>query len=293
VRATSVNAGDWHMLRADPFLMRLGFGLFKPKFGILGADVAGIVEAAGAEVTQFQPGDTVFGDVSGCGFGAFAEYVCAKSSALVRMPANLGFEAAAGAPAAAVTALQGLRDKGRIQAGERVAINGASGGVGTFAVQWAKHFGAEVTAVCSTRNVEQVRELGADHVVDYTQVDFTAAGEQFDLIIGANGDRSIFDYKRALRPGGRYVSTGGSLKQFLQAGLLGPVISWTSGKTMMDFLVKPSGADVAFVAAAIDAGALKVVIDRRYPFAELPEAIRYVEGGHARGKVVVTMADAI
>ena len=197
VHAASANAGDWHLLRGEPFPVRLMFGLLKPRHKILGADVAGRVAAVGRNVSEFQPGDEVFGDISVCGFGAFAEYVCVTENALVLKPANLSFEEAAAAPAAAVTALQGLR-KGQIQPGQKVLVNGASGGVGTFAVQIAKSFGTDVTGVCSTRNLDRVRSIGADHVIDYTREDFTQNGRRYDLILAANGYHSIGDYK--LRP---------------------------------------------------------------------------------------------
>jgi len=197
VHAVAVNAGDQLLLRGHPFLLRMNSGLLKPKHKILGADVAGRIEAVGRNVTQFQPGDEVFGDLSACGRGAFAEYVCVPENVLALKPSNVTFEEAATVPVSAVTALQGLRDKGQIQPGQKVLINGASGGVGTFAVQIAKAFGTEVTAVYSTRNVEMVRSLGADHVIDYTQADFTHNGQRYDLILAANGYHSIFDYKRA------------------------------------------------------------------------------------------------
>src|SRR5690348_4575170 len=210
VLAASVNAGDWHLLRAKPFLMRLmGYGLLKPKHTILGSDIAGRVEAVGRNVTQFQPGDEVFGNTAEYGFGCFAEYVSVPENALVLKPTNLSFEEAAAVPQAALTALQGLRDTGHIQKEQTVLINGASGGIGTFAVQIAKAFGARVTAVCSTRNLDIVRSIGADHVIDYTRADFTRNGQQYDLILAANGYHSISDYKRALRPTGTYVTTGG------------------------------------------------------------------------------------
>src|SRR5436305_8596144 len=210
VYAASVNAADWHLLRGKPFLMRLmGFGLLKPKHKILGAAMAGRVEAVGRNVKQFQPGDEIFGDVSKCGWGAFAEYVCAREDALALKPANVTFEEAAAVPLAAVTALQGLRAKGQIQPGQKVLIHGASGGVGTFAVQIAKSFGAEVTGVCSTRNVDMVRSIGADHVIDYTQEDFTKSGQRYDLILEMGGNRSLADLRRVLTPGGTLVLVGG------------------------------------------------------------------------------------
>lgn len=229
VHAASVNAADWHIVRADPFLARFATGLLKPKHTIPGADVAGRIEAVGKSVTQFRPGDEVFGDLSACGWGAFAEYVCAHENALVLKPATVPFEQAAAVSLAAVTALQGLRDKGQIKAGQKVLINGASGGVGTFAVQIAKAFGAEVTGVCSSSKMEMVRALGADHVVDYTQEDFTRSGQHYDLILAANGNRSLFDYRRALSPRGSYVTTGGSMTQLFQAMLLGPLMSMAGG----------------------------------------------------------------
>lgn len=292
VQAASVNAADWHLLRADPFLIRLGSGLLKPKHTILGADIAGRVEAVGKSVTQFQPGDEVFGDISACGWGGFAEYVCAREAALVLKPANLSFEQAAAVPMAAVTALQGLRDKGQIRSGQKVLINGASGGVGTFAVQIAKSFGAEVTAVCSTRKVDMVRSIGADHVIDYTQVDFARNGQHYDLILAANGNRSISDYQRALTPKGTYVMTGGATAQMFQAMLLGPWLSRNSNQTMGNVLAKPNQQDLAFLKGLLEAGKVVPVIDRRYPLHEVPAALRYLEAGHAQGKVAITVASA-
>ncbi|MGI8650144.1 MAG: NAD(P)-dependent alcohol dehydrogenase [Rubrobacter sp.] len=289
VHSASVNAADWHILRADPFLIRLAMGLLKPKHEILGADVAGRVEAVGKNVTRFQPGDEVFGDLSGCGFGGFAEYVCASEDALALKPANVSFEEAAAAPLAAFTALQGLRDKGQVQPGQKVLINGASGGVGTFAVQIAKSFGAEVTGVCSTGKMDMVRSIGANHAIDYTQEDFTKNGRRYDLILAANGYHPISDYKRALSPEGIYVMVGGSGAQMYQAMLLGPLASMAGSKKMGNLLAKPNKKDLALLAELLEIGNVKPVIDRRYPLAEVPEAIRYLEEGHARGKVVITV----
>ncbi|NIO44933.1 MAG: zinc-binding dehydrogenase [Candidatus Dadabacteria bacterium] len=290
VHAASVNAADWHILRGKPFFLRLmGNGLLKPKNKILGADIAGRVEAVGRNVKQFQPGDEVFGDISECGFGGFAEYVCARENALVLKPASMTFEEAAAVPLAAVTALQGLRDKGQIQPGQKVLINGASGGVGTFAVQIAKSFGAEVTGVCSTRKLDMVRSIGADQVIDYTQEDFTKSGQRYDLILDVAGYRSIFDYKRALSPKGIYVMVGGSMAQFFQAMLLGPWISMTGSKKMRGFVTKPNKKDLVFMKELFEAGKVVPVIDRRYPLSEVAEALRYLEEGHARGKVVITV----
>jgi NADPH:quinone reductase-like Zn-dependent oxidoreductase len=289
VYAAAVNAADWHLLTADIFLVRLNVGLLKPKHQILGADVAGRVEAIGRNVTQFQPGDEVFGDLSLSGRGTFAEYVCAREDALVAKPANLTFEEAAAVPLAAVTALQALRDKGQIQPGQKVLINGASGGVGTYAVQLAKAFGAEVAAVCSTRNVDLVRSLGADHVIDYTQADFTKQGQRYDLILAANGYHPIWAYKRTLTPKGRYVMTGGSMAQFGQAVLLGPLLSITGNNKMGNMLARPNQRDLGYIKELLEAGKVKPVIDRRYPLREVPEAIRYLGEGHAKGKVVITV----
>jgi NADPH:quinone reductase-like Zn-dependent oxidoreductase len=292
VHAASVNAADWHLLRGKPFLMRLmGFGLLKPKHTILGAAMAGRVEAVGRNVTQFQPGDEIFGDLTKSGFGSFAEYMCAREDALALKPANVTFEQAAAVPLAAVTALQGLRAKGQIQLGQQVLIYGAGGGVGTFAVQIAKAFGALVTAVCSTRNVDMVRSLGADHVIDYTQEDFTKNGQRYDFIFAVNGYHSIFDYKRALSPKGVYVMIGGSMAAMVQAMLLGPVISMTGRQKMGSMgVAKPNQKDLGFMKELLEAGKVKPVIDRWYPLGETAEALRYLEAGHAQGKVVITVA---
>lgn len=289
IHAASANAADWHLLRGDPFLLRLGYGLLKPNNTILGADIAGRVEAVGNNVTQFQPGDEVFGDISGCGLGGFAEYVSVPEHAVISKPASMTFEEAAAVPMAAVTALQGLRDKGQIQPGQKVLIHGASGGVGTFAVQIAKAFRAEVTAVCSTRKVDLVRSIGADHVIDYTQEDFTKNGQRYDLILAANGNRSMFAYKRALAPTGRYVVTGGSMAQLFQAMLLGPLLSTAGRQNMGNVLARPNQKDLACMKELLEAGKVIPVIDRCYPLSETAEAIRYLEAGHARGKVVITV----
>ena len=289
VHAAATAAGDWHLLRADPFLVRLMYGLLTPKYKILGADVAGRVEAVGRSVTQFQPGDEVFGDLSRCGFGAFAEYVAAPESAFALKPTNLTFAEAAAVPVSAVTALLGLRE-GNIQAGQQVLINGASGGVGTFAVQIAKAFGAEVTAVCSTSKVAMVRALGADHVIDYTQEDFTKNGERYELIMAANGYQPLSAYQRALTPQGRYVMTGGATAQMFEAMLLGAWRSKKGGQKLGNILVKPSQTDLQVMKELIEAGKVKPVIDRCYPLPGVPDAIRYVEAGHAKGKVVITVA---
>ncbi len=288
VHAASTGAWDWHTLRADPFLVRLmGGGLLKPKNKILGADTAGQVEAVGVNVKQFQPGDEVFGE---SGSGAFAEYVCVTEDKLALKPANISFEEAAAVPIAAVTALQGLRDKGQIQPGQKVLINGASGGVGTFAVQIAKSFGADVTAVCSTRNLDMARSIGADEIIDYTQEDFTQNEQRYDLILAVNGYHPISDYKRALSPKGIYVCAGGTMAQIFQALLLGPLISMNGSKKLGSMGVeKPNQKDLVFMKDLLEAGKVVPVIDRRYPLSEVPEALRYLEEGHARGKVVITV----
>jgi NADPH:quinone reductase-like Zn-dependent oxidoreductase len=290
VHAASVNAGDWHYLRGTPWLFRLAAGLLKPKNIFLGADLAGRVEAVGKNVSQFQPGDAVFGDLSACGRGTFAEYVCASENALVLKPANLSFEEAAAVPVAAVTALQSLQSRTAIQSGQKVLINGASGGVGSFAVQIAKAFGAEVTAVCSTRNLDRMQSIGADYVIDYSKEDFTQNGQQYDFILAANGYRPFSDYKRVLNPGGTYVMSGGATAQMFEAMLMGPLASMTGDKKMGNVMAKPNKADLAFMKELLEAGKVKPLIDRAYPLSEAAEAIRYLEAGHAQGKVVITVA---
>ena len=287
IYAASVNAYDWHFLTADIFLIRLmGGGLLKPQNTRLGADIAGRVETIGGNVKQFQPGDDVFGDV---GHGGFAEYVSVPESALMLKPTNLSFEEAAAVPMAAVTALQGLRDEGQVQSGQKVLINGASGGVGTFAVQIAKLFGAEVTAVCSTRNLDQAHSIGADHVIDYTREDFTQNGQQYDLILAANGYHPLSAYKRALTSKGIYVMAGGSMVQIFQAMLMGSWMSETGGRKMGGVSAKMDQKDLGSIKELIEAGKVKPVIDRRYPLSEAAEALRYLGEGHARGKVVITV----
>lgn len=284
VHAASVNAADWHLLRGEPFLVRFAFGLTKPKNGLLGGDVAGLVEAVGKDVTRFKPGDEVFGEIPP---GSFAEYACARAELLAPKPARLSFEEAAAVPMAALTALQGLRDKGRIQPGQRVLIHGASGGVGTFAVQIAKALGADVTAVCSATKMDLARSLGADHVIDYAREDVTRGKQRYDLILVANGDRSPSDYKRALGPRGVLVVAGGSMKQLFRAMLFSPFMSRSDGQKLFVLAAKANQKDLAFVAQLIEDGKVAPVIDRRYPLPQAPDAIRYVEAGHARGKVVI------
>jgi len=288
VRAASITFGDLAAVKGEPAIARLSLGLKEPKIKTPGKDVAGVVEAVGPNVKQFKPGDEVFGDLSESGWGAYAEYVSVSENALVQKPANITFEAAAAVPESAVVALQGLQDKGDIQSGQKVLIYGASGGIGTFAVQIAKSFGAEVTGVCSTRNLEMIRSLGADHVIDYTKEDFTQNGVQYELIVATAGYRSIFDYKRALAPGGRYVATGGEMAQIFQPMLLGPLVS-SGGRKMTNLAMKPDKEDLTYVKELIEAGKVTPVIDKSYPLSELPEALRYYSEGRSRGKVVVTV----
>jgi len=284
--AASVNPLDSFIMRGPLFFLPVIGALLKPKHQILGSDIAGRVVAVGRQVKQFQPGDAVFG---GKGSGGFAEYACVIEDKLAGKPANVSFENAAAVPIAAITALQGLRDKGRIQRGHKVLVDGASGGVGTFAVQIAKSLGAEVTAVCSTRNVDRARSIGADHVIDYTRDDFTQSGRRYDLILGANAHHSIFDYRRALSPDGIFVMVGGGWVQILQAMLLGPVLSRIGSKKMRFFIAKLNTKDLAFLKDLLEAGKVVPVIDRRYPLSDAAEAIRYREEGHAQGKVVITV----
>jgi NADPH:quinone reductase-like Zn-dependent oxidoreductase len=283
VHAASANAYDWRHLRADPFLIRLmGAGLLTPKHKILGADMAGHVEAVGGTVKQFRPGDEVFGEGS---YGGFAEYACADENRFVLKPANLTFEEAAAVPMAALTALQGLRDKGRIQAGQKVLINGASGGVGTFAVQIAKSFETEVTGVCSTTKMDLVRSIGADHAIDYTREDITENKQKYDLIFDIAAFRSILKYKRIMSPGGNYVQAGGSMARIFQLMF----ISKTGAKNMRLIVGKMIQKDLLFIAELMTAGKVKSIIDKRYPLNETAEALRYLEEGRARGKVVITV----
>ncbi|MCB8935376.1 MAG: NAD(P)-dependent alcohol dehydrogenase [Anaerolineae bacterium] len=290
IHAASVNAYDWHLLRADPFLVRLSMGFFRPRNPMLGADVAGQIVAIGRDVTQFKPGDEIYGDLSACGNGGFAEYVAVPEKYVARKPASLTFEQAAAVPMAAVTALQGLRDVGSVQPGHKVLINGASGGVGTFAVQIAKALGAEVTAVCSTSKIDLTQSLGADHVIDYAKEDFTRNGRQYDLILAVNGDRSLGDYERVLMPNGTYAMVGGSNSQIFQALLRGPIKSRSGGKRFTTVSAKPNQADLEVMNDLIETGRVRPVVDRCYPLSETAEALRYVEAGHARGKVVITIA---
>ena len=285
VIAASANPLDWHRMRGQPFLVRMGEGLRKPKNQKLGADIAGRVDAVGKNVTEFKPGDEVFG----VGSGGFAEYALAGKSKLALKPVNLSFEAAAAVPVAAFTALQGLRDTGQIQAGQKVLVNGASGGVGTFAVQIAKAFGAEVTGVCSTPKLDMIRSIGADHVVDYTREDFTRNGQQYDLIYDAVGNRSVFAYRRALSSQGKCIIAGfTSLPRLLEYMILGSLVSKSGGKQIIgQGLASTAQENLLAIKALLETGKVVPVIDRCYPLSETAGAIRYLETGHASGKVII------
>jgi NADPH:quinone reductase-like Zn-dependent oxidoreductase len=295
VRAVSVNPLDWHFMEGIPYIARpLAFGFLKPSVTRLGVDYAGSVEAVGKNITEFKPGDEVYGNR----FGAFAEHVVASDKALALKPTNLTFEQAASIPVAAITALQALRDNGKIQPGQKVLINGASGGVGTFAVQIAKSFGAEVTGVCSGRNVEMVRSLGADHVIDYTREDFTKRAERYDLILDNVGNQPLSGFRRVLTPTGKYVAIGGGgvtdsrwtgpLIGVMKMLMLKPFVTQEMRMMLSDMNKK----DLAILADLIQSGKVKPVIDRTYPYSQLPEAMRYLEEGHARGKVVINVGDS-
>jgi NADPH:quinone reductase-like Zn-dependent oxidoreductase len=301
VHAASLNAADFEYLRGA-WSARFG-GLLRPRHKILGSDVAGQIEAVGRNVKQFRPGDEVWGDLSLLGYGAFAEYVCVPENALRLKPAGMTFEQAAAVPSAGVVALQNLRgvgstarslllsDKGEIQPGQKVLINGAGGGVGTFAVQIAKSHGAEVTGVDSASKLDMLRSIGADHVIDYAQEDFTKNGQHYDLILDVVGSRSILDYRRALSPKGIFVCVGGSLATILQAFSLAPLISMTGSEKMGIVMWKPNNReDLAILAELFAAGKVVAVIDRRYPLSDVPTALQYLEEGHAKGKVVITVA---
>jgi len=285
VRAASINGADRVLMRGKPFVVRFGMGLSRPRHHILGFDLAGHVEAVGSGVTQFRVGEDVFGASN---FGAFAERACVDEERLVPKPAGVSFEEAAATPTAGYTALQGLR-KGGIGAGQEVLVEGASGGVGTFAAQIAKAYGANVTAVCSTRNVEMVRALGASRVIDYRREDFTRDGRRYDLILAANAYRPLSDYRRALKPGGRYVMTGGGGVQILQVMLLGTLVSMTSSQRMGNIMAVATKNDLVLLAELLEAGKIKPVIERTVALRDIPDAIRYLENEHARGKIVVSV----
>ena len=289
IHAVSINDWDWQLLQGIPFVNRLMAGLLKPtKINILGCDIAGQVKAVGKNVKQFRAGDEVFGDLSGCGFGGFAEYVCANENALALKPDAMTFEQAAATPQAGLLALQGLREKGELQPGQKVLINGASGGAGTFAIQIAKSFGAEVTGVCSTKKMDFVRSVGADHVIDYTQEDFTKNGQHYDRILDMQAHHSIFDCRRSLSTKGVYLLVGGTDARAFQAILLGPLISMI-GSRKMGLLLHKANKDLALMQALFEAGKVVPVIDRLYPLSETAEAMRYFGEGHKKGKVVITL----
>jgi NADPH:quinone reductase-like Zn-dependent oxidoreductase len=289
IYAAAITQGDLIIMKGA-LVTRFFSGLKEPKHKIPGKEMAGRVEAVGGSVTQFKPGDEIFGNLYVCGLGAFGEYACVPESAIALKPSNISFEEAAAVAESAVVALQGLRDHGKIKPGQKVLINGASGGVGSFAVQIAKSFGAEVTAVCSTRNLAITRSIGADFVIDYTQEDFTKNGQRYDLILSANGHHSLSDYQRALCPDGIFVMTGGSGAQLAQVMLQGPWISMTRSQKMSNMMLKPNKTDLVSMKELLEAGKVKPVIDRCYPLSEVPAALRYLAEGHAQGKVVITVA---
>ncbi|MBI5267352.1 MAG: NAD(P)-dependent alcohol dehydrogenase [candidate division Zixibacteria bacterium] len=288
VRAVAVNPYDWHFMRGKPYFMRLMTGLGNPKKTHFGADFSGVVEAVGKNIAIFKPGDEVFG----CKHGAFAEYVCVPEKALALKPKNLAFEEAAAVPMAGLTALQALRDSGGIQSGQKVLINGASGGVGSFGVQIARSYGCDVTGVCSGRNVELVRSLGADQVIDYTKQNFTESGMHYDLILDCVGNRSIFAFRRALTPRGTYVGVGGGGGDWLGplTGLLTVlIVSWFVRQHVTGMIARITRQDLVKLAELIESGKMKPVIDRRYTFGEVREAMSYLEEGHVRGKLVIVL----
>ncbi len=291
VHAASINDWDWGLLRGIPFVNRLMAGFPKPKkIKILGCDIAGRVEAVGSNVKQLKAGDEVFGDISGCLFGGFAEYVCAPENALTLKPADMTFDEAAAIPQAAILALQGLHHKGNIQPGQKVLINGAGGGAGTFAIQIAKSFGAQVTGVDSTVKLEMMRSLGAEHVVDFTKEDFTKRGEHYDLILDLMGYHPFFDYKRSLSPGGIFLLVGGSSALIFKTAFLGPLISMTGSKKM-GILLHKQNKGMDHMVELFETRKVVPVIDRRYPLSEVPEAMRYFGSGKLVGKVVITIGE--
>jgi NADPH:quinone reductase-like Zn-dependent oxidoreductase len=289
IHASSINYGNLVLLKGQPYLARLAFGLFKPKYSIPGGDIAGQVESIGNKVNQFQLGDEVFGDLSAYGWGGFAEYVCVPEDALALKPNNVSYEEAAAVPMAGVTALQALRNKGNIQPGQKVLIYGASGGVGTFAVQIAKAFDAEVTGVCSTRNVEILRSIGADHVIDYQRENFSQSQEKYDLILGVNGNQPLSIYKRALNPNGIFLHVGGSGEQLYQTMIQGPWTSIIGSKKIGNILQRANQKDLIYIKELLESGSVKPVIDRKYKLSEITHAFNYFSEGHAQGKVVITV----
>ena len=289
VHAASINYGNIVLLRGKPYVARLAFGIMKPKFLIPGGDMAGIVEAIGEKVTEFRIGDEVYGDLSGSGWGTFAEYVAVSDQAIAHKPSNLSFEEAAAVPMAATTALQAIRDKGRIGTGQKVLIQGASGGVGTFAMQIAKAYGAEVTAVVSTRNVEIAKDIGVDHIIDYKKDNLANLNQLYDVIVGVNGSQSISTYKHILKPNGIFVHVGGSSSQMYKTMFIGSWVSLFGKKKFVNFMQRPSKKDLVFLKEIMEAGKVKPVIDSSYPLCEVSKALKYFEEGHSRGKVVITI----
>lgn len=288
VMASSVNSADYRMMKADPFMIRFVSGLLKPKQPILGADVAGVVEAVGAEVTQFTVGDTVFGDLALAGMGAYAEYVCTKASVLAHKPAAISFEDAAATPLAGITALQGLRDHGKLQAGQRVLVNGAASGVGSWAVRLAKALGAHVTAAARAPKLEMVRQLGADAVLDASQVDLTQPAQPYDLILDVAAFRPFTDYRPALTPTGTYVMAGGSMGQIFKIALHG-LVGKKGGPRFVNFVAKGNAKDAAYLAGLMATGEVAPFIDRVYPLEQLPDAMRRMERREVQGKLVITV----
>ncbi|MCG8480173.1 MAG: NAD(P)-dependent alcohol dehydrogenase [Spirochaetales bacterium] len=291
VEASSINAADRRIMRADPWLLRPMFGWRRPRFAALGADVAGVVEAVGSGVTEFAPGDAVFGDLSGSGMGAYAEYAVAPAGVLARRPDSMSAAEAATVPLPAVTALQGLRDHARLRSGDRVLVVGASGAVGMFAVQIARHFGARVTAVCRTTKMEMVARLGAERVLDYTVDDVTAGPDRYDIVFDCGSYRSIFDYARILTPQGTYVHVGGSTRRLFQTMTLGAAASRKGGRRYRSFVAKQSATDLAAIREMIDADAVQTAIDGTYPLSEIRSAMARSESGEACGKVVIRVAE--
>ena len=287
IHAVSINGSDREGLIGNPLYVRIG-GLRKPGYPILGSDIAGRVEAVGKNNTEFQPGDEVFGEIPGY-HGGFAEYVCTRGKTMAKKPASMTFEEAAAIPQAGVIALQGIREKGQVQPGQKILINGAGGGAGTFAVQLAKLHGAEVTGVDNTGKMDFLRSLGADHVIDYTREDFTRNRNQYDLILDLIAHRSVFAYARALLPNGTYFFVGGSAAVLFQILFFGSLIKRTTGKNIRILMVPQNRKDLIAITELCEAGKVCPVIDRQYPFSEVPEAMRYVAEGHAKGKVVITV----
>jgi NADPH:quinone reductase-like Zn-dependent oxidoreductase len=287
VRAVSVNGSDWEGLRGKPLYARIN-GPRRPRCRILGSDIAGRVEAVGSRVTGFRPGDDVFGDNLAL-MGGFAEYACAREKALAAMPAGMSYADAAAIPQAGVIAIQGIRHKGRVQPGQRILVNGAGGGAGSFAVQLAKLAGAHVTGVDNAGKLDFLRSLGADEVIDHGRTDFTRTGEKYDLVLDVAAHRSAFAYRRALAPRGRYLYVGGSVGTLLQVALIGPLIGGTAGKKVRPLVVLPNTRDLLAVAELCQAGTIVPAIDRRYTLSEVPEALRYLGEGRARGKLVITL----